>query len=159
LQSFLLIPVLLGSLFLNLQAPPAVDLEKERAELLKQHRLARDAHFKRDATALVSNFAEETIYLRDGRVETHRREESLRRFEKYLASAEFTEWDDLMPPVIRISPDGKMAWMVVRLRGKYTRTGENGEKSAEEFVCSWMSIYEKRNGRWTYVANASTFQP
>lgn len=159
MQSFLLIPVFLASLFLSGAATSPVDLEKERAELLKLHKLAREAHFKRDAGALVSSFATETINVRDGRVETRTRAESLRRFEKYFAGAEFTEWDDLMPPVIRISPDGKMAWMIVRLKGKYTQTNENGEKSAEEFVCAWMSTYEKQGSKWIHIANVSTFQP
>jgi hypothetical protein len=159
MQSFLLIPLLLGSLFLSGSTKPAVDLEKERAALLEQHKLAREAHFKRDAGALVASFATETIYVRDGRVETRTKADSLRRVSQYFAGAEFTEWDDLMPPVIRISPDGKMAWMIVRLKGKYTHTGANGEKSVEEFVCAWMSIYEKQGSKWMHVANASTFQP
>jgi hypothetical protein len=159
MQSFLLIPVLLGGLFLSGASQPAIDLEKERAALLAQHRQAREAHFKRDAAALVAPFAPETIYVRDGRVERRTRAENLSRVEKYFASAEFAEWDDLMPPVIRISPDGKMAWMIVRLKGKYTHTSENGEKRVEEFVCAWMTTYEKQGSTWVHVANVSTFQP
>lgn len=160
MQSFLLIPVFLASLFLSGAAiTPAVDLEKERAELLRQHKLAREAHFKRDANVLVASMAPETIYVRDGKVETRTRGENLERFKKYFASAEFSEWDDLMPPVIRISPDGKMAWMIVRMKGKYTQTSENGEKSTEEFVCAWMTTYEKQGSKWIHIANVSTFQP
>jgi hypothetical protein len=159
MQGFLLISVLLSSLFLSISPQPAVDMEQERAALLKQHRLDRDAHFKRDAAALVASFAPETIYVRDGRVERRSKAENLRRVEKYFASAEFTEWDDLMPPLINVSPDGRMAWMIVRLKGKYTYTAESGAKSTEEFICAWMSAYEKQGSRWVHVANASTFQP
>lgn len=159
MQSFLLIPVLLGSIFLTGVTQPAVDLEKERAALLAQHKLDREAHFKRDAGALVSSFAAETIYVRDGRVETRTRQENLQRVEKYFASAEFKEWDDMIPPVVRVSPDGKMGWMIVKLKGRYIQRGENGEKSTEEFVCAWLSTYEKQGSKWVHVANASTFQP
>ena len=159
MQSFFLIPAFL-LLLMSWGADPArVDLERERAALLRQHQLDREAHFKRDARALVNGFAAETVYVRDGRVERRTKADNLRRVEKYFASAEFSEWDDLEPPVIRISPDGKMAWMIVRMKAKYTHTDEKGEKRAKEFVCAWLSTYEKQDGRWLHVANASTFRP
>jgi len=160
MQSFFLIPMFLLLLTSTAGAgEPRVDLEQERAEILRLHRLAREAHFKRDASALVSGFASETLYVRDGRVERRTKADNLRRVEKYFASADFIEWDDMEPPTIRISPDGKMAWMIVRLKGKYMHTLDGGEKRVEEFVCAWLTTYEKQGGRWLHIANASTFQP
>jgi hypothetical protein len=45
--------------------------------------------------------------------------------------ANFAEWDDLTPSVIHISPDGQMAWMVVRMKVKYDCLDSTGKKSPE----------------------------
>jgi hypothetical protein len=62
-----------------------------------------------------------------------------------------------MPPSIHISPDGQMAWMVVRVKVKYDWSDSTGKKLPEEYLSAWLSVYEKRKGKWLHVANASTF--
>jgi hypothetical protein len=133
------------------------DLEKDKAELLELHRLARQAHFNRDAGAVAATLAPEMVSVRGGEVWTATQEENRRRFERYFAKSNFAEWDDLMPPVIHISPNGQMAWMVVRMKVKYDWPDSTGKKFPEEYICAWLSVYEKQEGKWKHVANASTF--
>jgi hypothetical protein len=151
-------PAALICLYAVLESQPKVDIEREKAELRRMHERDREAHFARDVESLVSTFAPEMLNIRDGQVLTRTRDENRRRLQEYFQGAEFSEWDDLMPPIIRISPDGQMAWMIVRIKGKYTRTVAAGAKTQEEFVCAWMSTYEKQGSTWIHVANASTFQ-
>lgn len=134
-----------------------IDFEKEKAELLALHRQDRQAHFNRDAAAVAASLAPEMISVRAGEVWTATRDENRRRFERYFHHAEFAEWDDLMPPIIHFSPDGQMAWMVVRMKVKYDWSDSTGKKSPEEYLSAWLSVYEKHAGKWNHVANASTF--
>ena len=67
--------------------------------------------------------------------------------------AEFIHWDDLQPPIIHISQDGTIAWMINQIRLCY-RSIDNAET---DVTCAWLMVYEKQDGAWVAVANASTF--
>ena len=66
------------------------------------------------------------------------------------------EWDDLAPPHIRVSPDGQMAYVVVQKSVRLTAPDSAGVPEAEHTIFAWVEFYEKRNGRWTLTAVAST---
>lgn len=122
------------------------------------HREARQAHFGDDLNALLSTVPAEFIYVRDGRIETQSQEERRKRFTQYFQGAQFTAWDDLEPPIVHVSPDGQMGWMVVRVKFAINRTDASGKKTKESTVMAWMSAYEKHEGRWQHVANATTLE-
>ena len=95
----------------------------------------------------------------EGNIRVMSREDVRKQFTEYFRGAEFSAWDDLEPPIIRISPDGKMGWMIVRVRIAYTKTDAGGATSKEDTVMAWMSAYEKHDGKWLLVANATTSKP
>jgi len=129
------------------------------AELLALHQADRRAHFARDVDALLATLPEKLIYVRDGKITNASKENARKNFTEYFRGAEFSAWDDLEPPVVRASPDGKMGWMIVRVKVAYTKMDESGKKSPEESVMAWMSTYEKRAGKWMVVANVTTTAP
>ena len=77
---------------------------------------------------------------------------------KYFEGAHYEAWDDLEPPIVRISEDGSMAWVVSRLQVKRTQRPPSGEAREQSFVYAGIMLYEKRDGRWVCVANVSTFE-
>ncbi len=87
-----------------------------KAELLAIHQAARQAHFNRDVDFIVAGMGPEFITVHEGNIRVMSREDVRKQFTEYFRSAEFSAWDDLEPPIIRISPDGKMGWMIVRVR-------------------------------------------
>lgn len=80
------------------------------------------------------------------------------RFTQYFQGAEFTAWDDLEPPIVHVSPDGQMGWMIVRMKIAMNRADASGRKTTESTVMAWMSTYEKHDGKWQHVTNASTVE-
>jgi hypothetical protein len=130
-----------------------------KAELLAVHQAARRAHFNRDVDFIVSGMGTEFTTVHKGTIRVMSREDVRKQFTEYFRGAEFSAWDDLEPPVIRISPDGKMGWMIVRVRIAYTKKDAGGGTSKEDTVMAWMSAYEKRDGKWLLVANATTSKP
>ncbi|MGA8221639.1 MAG: hypothetical protein WB780_08285 [Candidatus Acidiferrales bacterium] len=154
----LVLAVLLG-LVCAAPARRFAEMESAKAELLALHQADRRAHFARDVDALLSAALVEFIYVRDGKIQTQTKDASRQRFTEYFQGAEFTAWDDLEPPIIHVSPDGRMGWMIVRVKIAYSKTDAAGKKTFEETVCAWMSAYEKSGGKWVHVANASTFEP
>ncbi len=130
-----------------------------KAELLAVHQAARRAHFHRDMDSIVSGMGPEFTTVHAGKIKKMSREDVRKQFTEYFRGAEFSAWDDLEPPIIQVSPDGQMGWMIVRVRIAYTKTDAAGAKSSEDTVMAWMSAYEKRDGKWLLVANATTSEP
>ena len=135
-----------------------VDLEKEKAELLKVHQTDREAHFKTDVEMILLHSADEFISVSSGRVERSTRRALREFFEGYFKNAKYYEWDDLEPPVVRISNDASMAWMIVRTKVSRTQKDDAGAERRRQFVYAGIMTYEKQNGKWVRIANVSTFE-
>lgn len=132
------------------------DRAADRAALLRLHEEQRVAHVAKDAELLVSSFSDSFLSIEDGDVGRPARAEAERRFASYLESVELLEWEDIEPPVIRISADGTMAYVVVRKRVRLVPIG-GGEE--EHTVYAWLETWEKGDGEWKLTAVASTDRP
>ena len=138
---------------------PRPDLEADRASLLRLHELARTAHLEKRADLMVSSFADSFRNISRGSVTMRTREENRARLQAYFDRSTFQEWADLEPPLIRISPDGQMAYVIVRKRVRLTARDSVGVPQADHTIFAWIEVYEKRDGRWTLMAVASTDRP
>jgi hypothetical protein len=49
--------------------------------------------------------------------------------------------------------------VIVQVEAKGEQTQPDGTVAPLEFVSSWISLYEKRNGRWVGIGNVSNFKP
>lgn len=135
-----------------------VDLELEKAALLKIHAQDRQAHFDTDVDLLLSHSGHEFISVSNGEVHRSTPAEERAFFEGYFKGATYYEWDDLEPPIIRISADASMAWMIVRTQVRRVTRLEGAEEAREtRFVYAGIMTYEKNAGNWVRVANVSTF--
>lgn len=128
-------------------------------ELMQLHEQARVAHLSKNAGLLVSTFAEGFINIADGKITKPTKEESLRRFQTYLDRSVFLEWDDLSPPIVRVSEDATMAYVIVHKRVRLKAASEKDDSPIETTVFGWMETYEKRDGKWALTAIASTKEP
>ena len=140
-------------------AQEPANLEREKAELLRLHKLAREAHFKTDVDLLFENSPEEMISVSRGKVSRLGRAEGRKMFAEYFRGAKYYEWDDLEDPIIRVSKDASMAWMITRIRVRRVQKDAAGAEREEKFIYAGIMTYEKRDGRWVRVANVSTFEP
>ena len=141
------------------EAQPQANLEKERAELLRLHKASREAHFKTDVELLLGNSPEETISVSRGKISRPSKAERRKMFAEYFRGAKYYEWDDLEEPIIRVSQDASMAWMITRIRVRRVQRDATGAEREEKFVYAGITTYEKRDGRWVRAANVSTFEP
>jgi hypothetical protein len=77
---------------------------------------------------LVATLPPELIYVRDGNIQRQSKGQLRQQFMEYLNGAKFSAWDDLEPPIIHVSPDGQMGWMIVRARIAYAMTDDTGKR-------------------------------
>jgi hypothetical protein len=123
------------------------------------HELGRTAHLEKRADLLVASFADSFLNISHGTVALRSPAESQARFQAYFDRVTFQEWDDSAPPLIRISPDGQMAYVVVQKSVRLTAPDSAGAQRPEHTVYAWVELYEKRDGKWTLMAVVSTDRP
>jgi hypothetical protein len=132
--------------------------QKAEAELLQVHRDDRRAHLQHNVNALLAHAGPQVIDVRDGTIRVLSLEEVRARFTSYFSGIEFSAWDDVEPPIVHASDDGRMGWMIVRVHIAYTQTDRAGKKTLTDSTMAWMAAYEKRNGVWIMTAVTSTSQ-
>jgi hypothetical protein len=128
-------------------------------QLLLLHEESLRAHRESDVDLLLA--AEEDDYVVSSQGEVSRPDRAARRqfLGPYLESTRFTMYRDQIPPVVKVSRDGSLGWVVAQVEAKGVQTAPDGAVVPVEFVSSWISLYEKRNGRWLRVGNVSNFKP
>jgi hypothetical protein len=132
--------------------------EQARQELLAIHAADRRAHFATDASALVARQAESFVYVGDGAIQRIARDDMRQTFERYFKNATYSEWDDLEPPIVQVSPDGGLGWMITRTKVRRMQVDESGAAHEREFIYAGIMTYEKQAGQWVRTANVSTFE-
>ncbi len=129
------------------------------SELMEAHEQARTAHFNKDARMMVSGLADDHINVTAGKINRPTKEQNLKSFQNYFGRVEFLEWDDVVPPVIRVSKDATMAYVIVQKRVRIKTNNEQGQPIEESTVYAWVELHEKQNGKWILKAIASTNEP
>ncbi|MCO6512737.1 MAG: hypothetical protein J5I65_18285 [Aridibacter famidurans] len=138
---------------------PESDLTDEQ-NLLRLHRVVMDDHFFGDASGMKSiNRAPFTV-VSEGEVCTMTDAESDAGFDRIMGSRDYTVYDDLIRPVVKISKDGSLAWVVVKVYAKGVRFDSEGKPAGPlEFTSGWIELYEKTDGEWRMTGNVSNFAP
>lgn len=134
-------------------AVPTFAADSSTDAVLALHRQVRDAHLTGNADLLASTLADQVIEVRRARISHPSREDVRKRFQQYFAATRYSVWDDIAPPVVRISPDRKMAWMAVRIRA----LGKQGQEEFD-FESAWVATYEKSGGQWRMTSVSSSIE-
>lgn len=117
----------------------------------------RRAHLETDARRLVSNLADTLVDVADGEIVHKLRADVEESFAAYFEGAEYHAWDDMAPPIVRMSDDLSMAWVARQVRVERDEPDGQGGMRRTRFVAAWIATYEKRAGAWKMTAVASTF--
>jgi len=128
------------------------------AEVKRLHKRQRQAHLSYDAEMLVDLLSDPCTEIQRGNSVRRSREDNLKRFRNYFRNVKFKAWDDIQPPVIRMSRDGTLATLIAQKKVvAYSRS--DIEKKADETVFAWTETWEKLDGRWKITVITSTRQP
>jgi hypothetical protein len=132
----------------------AADPTSDREALLKLHAVDRDGHLKGDADLLVSPLAPTVTEVAGGHIENMNRDTAKQKFADYFKTVKYTAWDDASEPIIKISSDGKMAWMFVQIKVEVAPANNPVDK--RNFMNSAIQTYEKGTDGWHMTAIAAT---
>lgn len=142
-------------LALTLQAQPVSDSQA----LLALHAKVMKAHVESDIGILLEDEAAEYVVANRGEISRPTIAERRERLGPYLARTRFSEYRDAVPPIVEVSPDGKLGWVIVKVTAKGVQTGADGTKEDLAFTSAWIELYRKVNGVWKRTGNVSNFKP
>lgn len=145
-----LLVVLLALSTLAFAADPAAD----RDALLRLHSQDRMGHLNSDADLITAGLAASVQEVVGGHVRSMTRDQARQQFSQYLKTVKYTAWDDASDPVIKISPDGQMAWMIVETKVEVAPLDHPDQK--RDFMNSAIETYEKGPNGWQMTAIAAT---
>ena len=156
----LLVPILATSVLLascgsTQIAPPP----EARAKLLALHEDAMRAHRESNADLLLRAEAPDSISANRGQITQPSLDERRGRFQQYLRSTRFSEYIDVVPPIVRVSSDGSLGWVIVQVRAAGVQTTQDGGSQPLAFESAWIELYERREGTWYRTGNVSNFKP
>jgi hypothetical protein len=127
----------------------------DRARLLQLHADLIRAHVEGHVDLWMSVEAEGYTSVNRGRVTfpslTERREQR----GAYLDATSFTTYRDLREPIVRVSRDGSLGWLIAEVEIAGATTQPDDEHRAFREVWAWIELYEKIDGEWRLVGNAS----
>ncbi len=135
-----------------------IDLVREKTKLLEIHAIIRKAHLELDATAMVSTFADPVIRVSRGTITRTSREDMEQNYAGYFQESTYHEIDDLEPPIVQVSQDATMAWVINRAKVRLTHKNESGDEAERAFVYAGIVTYEKQDGEWVRTVNVATIQ-
>ena len=136
---------------------PASELT-DSARLLQLHGAAMQAHLDQDVEAILEDESEDYVVASRGQVDTPTKQERRDLLGPYLAGTNFTVYRDEIEPIVRVSDDGTLGWVIVRVYARGTQTTPSGESRPIEFTSAWIELYEKRDDNWMRVGNVSNFE-
>jgi ketosteroid isomerase-like protein len=132
---------------------------QDRAALEAILEAQRSAHLELDADRLVERIADELVSVDNGVITVQSRDQVREMFASYFEGATYFAWEDLEPPLTKISADGSLAWVVRRVGVDREEPDGAGGRRRRKFVSAYTSTFEKSDGQWWMTTVTSTFVP
>ena len=128
--------------------------EQEKARLLHLYESALRAHLENDAKTFLAEYASQWYEVRNAGVRLRTKEEALPAIEQYFKRTHFYDISEMAAPIIHISADASMAWVIGHIRVRASQDVSDEQERTFSFQCAWVSIYEKHEGEWMQVVDA-----
>lgn len=130
----------------------------DKEQLLALHRAAIEAHLENDVEIMLKDEAEDYVMGNRGIVTRPTISERRQQLGPYLKATTFEVYRDEIPPIVKVSEDGTLGWVVCQVYVRGKQESGAGEVANLEFGSSWIELYEKRDGRWVRVGNVSNIK-
>jgi hypothetical protein len=137
-------------------AARGVVTSNDTAQLLALHEQAMEAHRKGDVEILLQADSADFVLANRGAISRPSLGQRRNSLGPYLKSVKFSEYVDMVPPVVKVSADGTLGWVIVQIRAN--GTSANGDGRTLQFQSAWIELYEKQGGEWRRTGNVSNFK-
>ena len=130
----------------------------DEAALLALHRDGIEAHLQNDVDRLLAPESDDYVLVNRGEVSHPAKASRASSLGPYLRSIRFERYVDAIEPIVKVSPDGRLGWVIAQVEVKGAERTKEGAGEPLEFVSAWIELYEKRDDRWYRTGNVSNFK-
>ena len=131
----------------------------DEQRLLELQEGVLQAHRDNDVQALLDTQADDFIVLNPGEISSPTKHELEQMLGPYLASTQFEYYRDAIPPIVKVSRDRSLGWVMAQVEVRGTQETPEGTREPLAFVVAWIELYERREQGWVAIGNASSFKP
>ena len=137
-----------------------VDLEKEKENIMLIIKEYNEALLNSDIEEVIKFNPEGhvEISLGNGEIIKYTRADIEEIFRKQWKSGKYVKVEEMVDPIINISTDGKMAWIVGKLKLLYAYTDSVGVEKEKEMIDAYLWVIEKKDDKWISVASVESFK-
>jgi hypothetical protein len=136
----------------------ATGSKEDEAALLVLHRDGIAAHLQNDVDRLLAPESDDYVLVNRGEVSHPDKKARASSLGPYLQSVRFERYADAIEPIVKVSPDGRLGWVIAQVEVKGAERTKEGAGEPLEFVSAWIELYEKRGDRWYRIGNVSNFK-
>jgi ketosteroid isomerase-like protein len=136
-----------------------IPASSDERRLLELHEAGLKAHMDRDIGALLATQAEDFVLLNRGEISLPSKQQRQKFLGPYLAATTFEFYRDTVPPLVKVSGDGNLGWVMAQIEARGMTVTAEGERKPVEFEVAWIELYERRGKEWLSIGNASSFKP
>lgn len=130
------------------------DMAAAEAELRARHAAVIEHHLTGDVEAWLAGESDVIVGGGDGEVTTSTKAERRARRSAYLKATEFTRYEDTETPVVEVSRDCSLGWVIVEVAVEGTTETADGPAPLA-FRSSWVELYRRVDGDWLMVGSVS----
>ena len=146
--------VIASGLVLSAAGVSASDADTLRA----LHEKVMRAHRESNVDLILEDDAVEAVVAGRGVVSRPTLEARRARLGPYLKATAFEVYRDMVEPVVVVSADGTLGWVIVQIEARGVQTDAEGKKEPLAFQSAWIELYRKSDGRFLRVGNVSNFK-
>lgn len=128
-------------------------------ELLRAlHAKVMRAHLESRIAILMEDEAPDYVVASRGSISRPTLDERRVKLRPYLRRTAFDMYRDAVDPIVTISADATLGWVIVQVEARGVETTVEGDTEPIAFTSAWIELYEKRKGKWLRVGNVSNFK-
>ena len=136
-----------------------MDKMTDEQQLLRLHRIGMDDHFFERIEGLQSVRDTSFLLANRGEVSEISQEEFDFAMGSIMNSRDHDKYDDMIRPIVKVSDDGSLGWVIVQVEVHGVMTEVPGENDPSfNFQSAWIELYEKKDGVWKMTGNVSNFK-
>ncbi len=140
-------------------APGSPTEAEHRAALLSLHQTVMTAHLEGDIEPWMAIESDDYVSANRGEITFPTKAERRAARAPYLTSTRFHVYRDLRDPIVTVSSDGTLGWVIAEVEGEGLREGEDGHAEPMRFISAWIELYRRDGEAWALIGNVSNFRP
>jgi hypothetical protein len=133
--------------------------DEDRETILQIHEEMAEAHLAGDVDLWLASQSNEYISVNSGEIRIRDKAERRAGLTPYLERTDYSVFRDLREPIVVISDDGSLGWMITQLEVRGTRTSEAGDTEPFGWTVAAIQLYRKEARQWVLVGDGFNLRP